>query len=387
MVSDNDFLVGRRNEITAMPFPTDLSRNRFVLALASLGALLVASSSARADSVVTDPVGYVNTTINGTGGTTSSAITIVGLSVTQPISFQGTVGSYDGSTKVLTPANGSFTTDQFNGANGAFFVEITSGTQAGLLTDITATTTSTITTADDISSAIGGGESFKIRKHWTLQNVFGPNNNTNGLVLLGTGATSSAADEVLLYDRATSQYVTYYYKMGGVFGGDGWRTTSGSDPLAMDVSGTVLRVTDGAIIRRKLSAAVTLSLPGAVKLGPTERIIFPGLNLCGDLYASDTTLANSGLYDPAHPETSLQSGPTSSSADQVLLYDGSQYVTYYYKVGGVFGGDGWRSTSGGNPLATDVSNTSLPAGNGVIIRRVASRAFLWTAPQPFTIAP
>ncbi len=223
---------------------------KYLLSLAaSFGTLFAATPVVHADSVVTDPVGFVNTTINGTGGTSSSAITIVGLSVTQPVSFQGTVGSYNGSTKVLTPTNGSFTTDQFNGANGVFFVEVTSGTQAGLLTDITATSTSSITTADNISSAISGGESFKIRKHWTLQSVFGPNANTGNLVILGTGPTSSAADEVLLYDRATSQYVTYYYKVGGVFGGDGWRSTSGGTPLVTDVSGTALRVTDGAIVR------------------------------------------------------------------------------------------------------------------------------------------
>ncbi len=355
----------------------------------SLGGLLAAASFVSAQSVTTDPVGFVNTNIQGTGGTTANALTLVGLSVTQPVSFQGTVGSYNGATHILTPSNGTFTTDQFNGANGAFFVEITSGASAGLLSDITATTASpsSITTADDLSAQISSGQSFKIRKHWTLQSVFGPNANTNNQVILGTGATASAADEVLVYDRPSTQYITYYYKVGGVFGGDGWRSTTGANPLVTDVSGTVLRITDGTILRRKLSAAVTLSLPGAVKLGPTERTVLGGLNLFGDLYASGATLANSGLYDPAHPETSLQAGATPSSADQLLLYDGTQYVTYYYKVGGVFGGDGWRSTSGANPLSTDVSTTPLPAGTGIIIKRLSTVAFLWTAPQPFVIAP
>ena len=350
----------------------------------SLGWALLASLSV-AQSVVTDPVGFVNTSIIGTNGTSSSALTFVGLSTTQPVAFQSTISSYVGGTRMLTPTSGTFTLDQFNGANGAFFVEITSGTGAGLLSDITATSTTSITTADDLSAQLSGGESFKIRKHWTLLSVFGPNANTSNVVILGTGSASTA-DEVLFYDRTSQQYITYYYKVGGVFGGDGWRSTTGPNPLATDVSGTVLRITDGLIVRRKLSAAVTLSLPGAVKLGATQRSVTPGLNIDGDLYASGTTLANSGLYDPAKPATSLQGG-SASTADQVLLYDGTQYITYYYKVGGVFGGDGWRSTSGPNPLATDVSNTSLPAGQAIIIRRLASLAFVWTAPQPFVIGP
>ncbi len=205
------------------------------------------------------------------------------------------------------------------------------------------------------------------------------------MVILGTGSASTA-DEVLVYDPIAQQYTTYYYKVGGVFGGDGWRSTTGQDPLSTDVSNTVLRITDGMIVRRKLSASVTLTLPGAVKLGSTQRNVLPGLNFAGDLYAAGTTLANSGLYDPAHPETSLQGG-SASSADQVLIYDGTQYITYYYKVGGVFGGDGWRSTSGQDPLSTDVSNTSLPAGQAIIIKRLASVAFVWTAPQPFELGP
>ncbi len=334
--------------------------------------------------MVTDPVAYVNTTISGTNGASSNALTFVGLSVTQPVAFQSTVASYNGGSKMLTPTSGTFTVDQFNGANGAYFVEIASGTDAGFLSDITATSTTTITTADDLSAKLAGGESFKIRKHWTLQSVFGPNANTGNVVILGTGSASTA-DEVLLYDQSTQEYITYYYKVGGVFGGDGWRSTTGGDPLATDQSNTILRVTDGFVIRRKQSPAVTLSLPGAVKLGPTQRTVVPALNFCGDVYAAGTTLANSGLYDPAKPATSLQGG-SASTADQVLIYDGAEYITYYYKVGGVFGGDGWRSTSGGDPLGTDVSNTPLPAGQAIIIRRLASQAFVWTAPQPFVIA-
>ncbi len=115
-------------------------------------ATVLCASLGLADSVVTNPVGFVNTVINGTNGTSSSALTFVGLSTAQPVAFQSTIATYNGGTKMLTPTSGTFTVDQFNGANGAFFVEITSGTNAGLLSDITATSTTSITTADDLSA-------------------------------------------------------------------------------------------------------------------------------------------------------------------------------------------------------------------------------------------
>lgn len=359
-------------------------RKKSTTLLATLGALL-AAVSVQADSVVTDPVGFVNTTIQGTGGTKDSALTFVGLSVTQPVSFQGSVGSYTGGTKVLTPTNGTFTADQFNGASGAYFVEVTSGSAAGTLSDITATTASpsSITTADDLSAKLAGGESFKIRKHWTLDSVFGPNPNTSNLVILGTGGASDA-DQVLLFNPVTQLYVTFYYKTTSGYGGIGWRSTTSGNPLLDDRSKTILRVTDGLLVRRKLTAPVVLSLPGAVKLGATQRSIASGLNFAGDVYASGTTLANSGLWNPANPAASLVGGGA-SVADQVLIYDGANYVTYYYKVGG-YGGDGWRSTSGANPLVTPQDNTPLPAGYSVLILRRGAQGFVWTAPQPFTIA-
>jgi len=140
------------------------------------------------------------------------------------VSYQGTITSF-GSYSV-TDQNANWTGDEFNGANGNFFLEIISGPYAGLMTDILATAVpgDTLRTADDLSSLLAGGELYRIRKHRTLGDVFGKNNE-NGL---NGGATVAEGDEVRVLDAATLTFSTYYFKTGG-FGGVGSEETVASD--------------------------------------------------------------------------------------------------------------------------------------------------------------
>ncbi len=58
---------------------------------------------------------------------------------------------------------------------GRFFIEIVSGSYAGLMTDILATNVigKTLTTYDDLSPLLTGRELYRIRRHRTLGDVFG----------------------------------------------------------------------------------------------------------------------------------------------------------------------------------------------------------------------
>ena len=111
-----------------------------------------------------------------------------------------------------------WTADEFNGANGEFFIEIISGPYAGLMTDILATdvTGKTLTTYDDLSSLLTAGEVYRIRKHRTLGDVFGENNESG----LAGGFSVSEADEVMVLNPVTQTFLTFYFKTGG-FGGRG----------------------------------------------------------------------------------------------------------------------------------------------------------------------
>jgi uncharacterized protein (TIGR02597 family) len=80
----------------------------------------------------------------------------------------------------------------------------------------------------------------------------------------------------------------------------------------------------------------------------------------------------------ANNEGGLQSG-NSTTADQIRIYNGSTYDTYYFSSGGLVG-TGWRK-AGDNPANTDRSGVQIPVGSSVIVTRKAQGNFDWVAPQ------
>jgi uncharacterized protein (TIGR02597 family) len=315
-------------------------------------------------TATTDPVGFITLNVAGTGGAGQSALSLVGLGLTRTVEYQGAAESFG--TNTLTDNDATWTDNQFNGANGAYFVEIVSGAAAGTTYDISATTAAskTITTSQNLAAGIAAGVNFKIRKHWTIASVFGPANE-GGL----QGGTSSTADQVLLYNGST--YDTFYYSTGGLTG-TGWRKAGAG---AADQAGVVIYPEEGVLTLRKQSAGVGLVVMGAVKTGQTSIPVFAGLNVLGNIYAASMTLADSGLYTGSSTTGVL--GGTSSTADQVLLYNGATYDTYYYSTGGLTG-TGWRKAGSG---ATDFSATVIPVGSSLLIQRKAGTPFNWVAPQ------
>lgn len=339
------------------------------LLLAAVGISLSLGQFATAQTTVaTDPVGFTTLSVAGTNNASSSALSFIGLSMTQPVALQGTLESASGGTVV--DDNATWTDNQFNGTANAHYIELISGSGAGLMARITGTSASgkSLTLAMDLSSYITSGTSYRIRKNWTIASVFGAANES-GLA----GGTATTADQILVYNATTQQYTTYYYKTTGL-GGTGWRTTASTSAPAGD---NALNPTDGIIIKRQQASAVNVTLAGAVKLGQTAYPIVTGLNVLSNVYPSgNLTLGNSGLL------ASGLAGGTATTADQVQIYDSAAgaYKTYYYKTTGL-GGTGWRSTAS---TTTDASNTVIPPGQSIIVQRTSSRpAFTWTAPQPF----
>lgn len=336
--------------------------------LAVAAALALGINAHAQTSVTTDPVGFLTSTITGPASQGGSSNSFIGLSFTQTVAYQATLSSASGTT--LVDSNATWADNQYNGANGQFYVELISGSGAGRMSNITGTSNAgkSITTADDLSSFVTAGTTYKIRKNWTVGSVFGPNDES-GLA----GGTSTTADEILVYNPSTGVYTTYYYKTSGI-GGTGWRSTAST---STDASNSAFNSTDGLIVRRHTTGNVNFSLAGAVKLGQTSIPIATGLNLVSNPYPSgNLTLGNSGLL------TSGIGQGTSTTADQILIYNTSTgvYDTYYYKNSGI-GGTGWRSTAS---TSLDASSAPIPFGASIIVQRNQGRVpFQWVAPQPF----
>jgi len=323
-------------------------------------------------AATTDPVGFITLPIAGASGSEASAFSFVGISLLNPVSYQGTITSYGSHS--ITDVNANWTADKFNGANGEFFLEIISGPHAGLMTDILASNAAgnTLTTEDDLSSLLTVGELYRIRKHRTLGDVFGANNEGR----LNAAASVSEADEIRVFNPVTQTFLIYYFKIGG-FGGIGWRSTTDA---VSDASGTKLYPEQGVIIVHKVAGDISITLMGTVKTGPTVSPIGPKVNLVANVYpAGNLTLENLGLYI-GNDSLGLAGGASVSSADQVRMYSGGVFQIFFYKTGG-FGGTGWRNST---DAVTDVSNTQIPAGSSFYVIRMDSLpAFNWTMPQPF----
>jgi hypothetical protein len=314
--------------------------------------------------------GFTTITVKGHGPHALNALSFIGLGLTRAVVGQGILQV--AGTAILSDLSANWSQDQFNGVNGAHYIEITSGPGAGLVTDIIATKSETksLQTANDLSPYLTGAVSYKIRKHWTLRTLFGPQNEAG----LGAGSNINA-DEILIYDPITQVFTVYYYKTAGL-GGTGWR--SNLSPSS-DQSDAKLDLTRGIIIRRKQATDLNVKVFGVVKKGATYMAVHPGMNILANIYPTDTlTLGSSNLYT-SDPTTGIAGG-SNVTADKILIFNGTTYDTYYYKTQGL-GGIGWRSTS--SP-STDASDALIAPGSSIIIQRVVSRgAFYWIVEQPF----
>jgi hypothetical protein len=114
---------------------------------------------------------------------------------------------------------------------------------------------------------------------------------------------------------------------------------------------------------------------GAVKTGQTSFPVVPGQNNLANPYAAPMTLASSNLYTGS-VASGLAAG-FESTADVVLIHNGTSYDIYYYSSGGT-PGVGWRQVNGGS---VDMSAIPIPVGTSFIVKRYNSTSFNWVSPQ------
>ena len=308
------------------------------------------------------PAGFTTLSVAGNGGS-GAKLTYGALGITQAVEWQGTSTALSGTT--LTDSAATWADNQFNGASGQFYLEIisvggsatASGVGATFASTATAATAKTITlaSAPGLASPVG----YRIRKSWTLADVFGA---TNSAGLQSGSATS--ADQVLVW--SSSGFETFYYQTTGI-GGTGWRKASAR---SADASATILPPTAALIVKRGASAAVSLISNGSMKTGQTAATVATGFTYIGNPYDVPMTLASSGIYAAG------LAGGAAASADQVLVWNGTTFDAYFYQTSGGTG-TGWRKTT---DLATDASAIAIAANSGFVVKRTGA-AFTWAIPQ------
>lgn len=335
-------------------------------------ALFLASVAVvSAQSVVTEPVGFTTLTV-AAKPPAARGFTYIALNMFRPTAYRSVVPgvSAPGSNTVLTFAAASFTAGQFatgTAPNYSHFIEISNGSSAGVLADISACTTNTITLTEDISAMITGGTtSIRVRPHWTFATAFGANNSAG---FQGSN-TATNADALQLLNGATNLFTNYFYstinnrwQQGGV-----------------DASNVIIRPDQCLQVERKVTSAVSFTLVGEVKLGPTEILIQGGVapqnfNLVSNPYPlNSVTLAASGLFT-GNPATGVVGSNTATNADTVGILNPVSGLTTFYFYSTV----NLRWQNGG----VDASTVVIPEGAGVLITRKLGRpGFSWIVPQP-----
>ena len=327
-----------------------------------IGALsFVAVAGAKAQTAVTDPVGYITVNVNGS----ASGLSFIAPSLVNKVEFAGASTTTAGTTINLSG------TPLTAGAYGSgFYVEVTSGAGAGAWSTIASNTNNTIVTAQDISAALSAGATVRVRKHVTVGDFFG-NTNTAGFK---SGTEIAAADEIRILDAQTKAIKKVFYYDDGM-------AAQWIDEDFNDATNLVIPPQQGIFVVRKLATALSFVRVGHVKTGPTVLPVQTGLNVMGVTRAvgSAFTLSTSGLKT-ATAGSSVQSGTEIAAADVVRIAQPSGVLKNFFHY------DDGMAAQWIDEDFNDATGTQLKEGTSFILVRKPAAGFTWVVPAE-TIAP
>lgn len=286
--------------------------------------------------------------------------TAFSLQSVQPVLASGTISSVSGAT--ITDANAAWTDDEFNGAKGLHYVEFSSGLKVDIADTLAAT--KNLVLADEVQGVLRRGESYRVRKHTTLADIFGSANEAG----VRPGNNSAVSDDILLFLPDLQRTLTVFY--ANVPGFEGWYRADYTP-----ASDQVLYPDQGLIVQRKMPGDLVLYRSGPAAQGLNSIPILPGFNLVGTGTAvKNLTLAEMNLVSGT-AETGLRSGRNSVEADNLIVFnpDGSSTTFFHVNVPGF---EGWYTSA-----YAPANDVVIPAGSAFFLRRKApGEAFEWNTP-------
>lgn len=261
----------------------------------------------------------------------------------------------------LTDGTPYWTDSQLSSTSGNFYVEFASGLRADIVGTVVAT--GTLNLASDLQGQVNVGDTYQIRKHLTLAEVLGSNNEAG---LLGGNSPAGADDVVLLNARSQSLELYFYCNVPGY---TGWYRGD-----FQPAGNAVVYPEQALVVNRKAAGTTTCYLDGVSKSGRTVVPVWPGLNLVGTLTSAQSfTLAQLNLYT-GNPATGIAGGSNPAAADDLVIPTGSGLALYFYC--NIPGYIGWYN-GGFNRADTVV----IPPQAAFYIKRKAPNAgFNWIVP-------
>jgi uncharacterized protein (TIGR02597 family) len=325
-----------------------------------IGAISIAAAAgASAQTAVTDPVGYITVTVNGS----ASGLSFIAPTLVNKIEFAGATSTTTGTTISFSG------TPLTAGAYGpGFYVEVSTGGVPGAWSSIASNTANSITTTTDISNGLAAGATVRIRKHVTVGDFFGATNSAG----LKSGEEINAADEVRILDASTKTIKKVFFYNDGT-------TTAWYDEDFNEAQNLAIPPQQGIFIVRKLATPVSFVRVGSVKTGPTALPVQAGLNIMAVTRAvgASFTLGNSALKTPTG---GVQSGEELNAADVIRIAqpNGSLKNFFHYNDG--------TTASWFDEDFNDATAVQLKEGTSFILVRKPNTGFVWTVPAE-PIAP
>lgn len=332
--------------------------------------MLLFASASRADSVVTDPVGFTTTSL------VSNSDTLIATPFTRPQSFVGTVSSASGNVLTISGSPG-WTINQFVYVQGSqpnrYYALLGSAATAnpkeGHTYTITANSAATLTvdtTADDLTG-VPANTQVVIIPYWTPATLFPATDSGVSFTPTTSPPTYKTLLRVPNYAAVgiNLPYAAEYYFSSGAWQRISPAGVGNDDPL----------LPDGNIVVRNSNGAPTLPLTnlGAVLL---RKISTPLLTAASP--GQDNPLGIVRPLDVALNATGL-SGVFGAS-DQLLVFNNAQAAfdktpsaTYFYDTR-------WRKV--GDTTMADYGGDVISQGTGFIVRKVGGTAAFWTNSYP-----
>lgn len=303
---------------------------------------LVSSSHGQSTSISSDAIGYYRMTIN-------PGFQTVSVSLLNEAAFTSKIGS-----STSTTISSSYTGAQLGAIIDTakqYYVEISDGPSSvndslvghrfevdEVVTDIANSNVITIDTSS-VQNTLASvppltDYQLELREHVTMNGVFDKTK-------FKGGANVGVADQLLIFNGST--YDTYYlFESGAV------KLWVGSGFSLQD--NKPLFPSQGILFKRLAGqSAVNLLLKGKVRANPFRQPLAAGFNLISEGYPLSTSPSNRNA-DPG----SFTAGTGVGNADQVSVFNGTIYDTYYlYTISNI---KFWRKLNAGfgNFSATDI---------------------------------
>jgi len=317
----------------------------------SLAILALAAISVNAQTAVnSDIVGYQNLTIKGSNGG-ASVFSFVPVQLSKAPAFVG-LGSANGVVVTLTGGTVGDVTAL------PHYLIIKSGSGVGYISDVVSSSSTTVTTAEDLSSYITTGTSVAVVPHVLLADVFG----AAGTLVLG-GGTAESADMVYLVG-SDGTFKAYYYKNVGF--GQGWK----SAPTGLTEATVPVYPNESILVERR-AAGDTAALTQVGTVAQDSKSVYtPGFNSGASAYPS--MMALSALQ-------AVVQGGTADTADTIYLVNSpsGQLSPFYYKNVGF--GQGWKDASTG----LTVDGTTIDISGGFVLERKQNSNAVLAQTKPY----